>query len=238
MAKDTEELKRQAGEFAVSFVRSGMVVGLGHGSTAAYAMRLLAEKIASGELRSIQAVPCSRVVEQEARKLGIPLTTLEDHPRLDLTIDGADEVSPWLDLIKGRGGALLWEKVVAQASAREVIVADTSKLTPVLGRGPLPVEVIPFGWKTHVEFLQALGAQPRLRVSSEGAPFLTDEGNLIVDCTFPEGLPDPRRLANALEARAGIVGHGLFLGLVTDLVVAGQDGVRHFQRRPDGGPAW
>ncbi len=233
-----EELKRQAGEFAVGFVESGMVVGLGHGSTAAYALRLLAAKLQRGELRDIVGVPCSRVVEEEATKLGVPLATLDEHPQIDLTIDGADEVSPYLDLIKGGGGALLREKVVAVASRREVIVVDESKLVSVLGRAPLPVEVIPFGWRTHLGFLQSLGAQAVLRLTSQGTPFLTDQGNFILDCTFPGGIEAPDKVAAALDARPGVVDHGLFLGLATDVIVAGPQGVRHYRRAPDGGRAW
>ncbi|MGQ9559170.1 MAG: ribose-5-phosphate isomerase RpiA [Candidatus Oleimicrobiaceae bacterium] len=233
-----EELKRQAGEFAVGLVESGMVVGLGHGSTAAYALRLLAAKLHRGELRDIVGVPCSRAVEEEAKRLGVPLTTLEEHPQIDLTIDGADEVSPYLDLIKGGGGALLREKVVAVASRREVIVVDESKLVSVLGRGPLPVEVIPFGWRTHLGLLQSLGARAVLRLTPQGAPFVTDQGNLILDCTFEGGIEAPEEVAAALERRPGIVGHGLFLGLATDVVAAGPQGVTHYRRAPDGGRAW
>ncbi|MDZ7337944.1 MAG: ribose-5-phosphate isomerase RpiA [candidate division KSB1 bacterium] len=231
-------MKRKAGEFAVRFIESGMVVGLGHGSTAVHAVRLLAAKLKRGELRDIVGVPCSRAVEEEATKLGIPLGTLEDHGVVDLTIDGADEVSPSLDVIKGGGGALLREKIVAQATRREVIVVDESKLTPVLGRGPLPVEVIPFGWKTHLPFLESLGAQAKPRRAADGRLFLTDQGNLILDCMFHEGIKEPGRIAAALDARAGIVGHGLFLGLVTDVVVATQTGIRHYTREAEGTQAW
>ncbi|MCR4438476.1 MAG: ribose-5-phosphate isomerase RpiA [bacterium] len=234
----SEELKRQAGEFAVRFVEPGMVVGLGHGSTAIYAVRLLATKVKTGELHGIVGVPCSRAVEEEATRLGIPLTALEERLEVDLTIDGADEVSPSLDVIKGGGGALLREKVVAQASKREVIVVDESKLTPVLGRGPLPVEVIPFGWKTHLPFLQELGAQATLRLAADGVPSVTDQGNLILDCIFAGGIREPHSVAAALDARAGIVGHGLFLNLVTDVVVATHTGIRHYTGRVDGGRAW
>lgn len=238
MTVSSEELKRRAGEFAVRFVESGMVVGLGHGSTAVYAVRLLGTKLRRGELRDIVGVPCSRAVEEEAIRLGIPLTTLEEHSVVDLTIDGADEVSPSLDVIKGGGGALLREKIVAQATRREVIVVDESKLTSVLGRGPLPVEVVPFGWKVHLSFLQALGAQAKPRLLPGGELFLTDQGNLILDCTFPEGIREPERIAAALDARAGIVGHGLFLGLVTDVVVATQTGIKHYTKAAEGQQAW
>lgn len=228
---DRDRLKREAANRAVNLVRSGMVVGLGHGTTAHYALLALAERLRSGVLQEVVGVPCSRAVEEAARKLGIHLTTLEEHPELDLTIDGADEVDPQLNLIKGGGGALLREKVVAQASRREVIVADEGKLSPVLGtRCPLPVEVVPFGWKTHVRSLEGLGAQVALRQIPAGEPFRTDQGNFVLDCRFGP-IRDPRALAEALEGRAGIVAHGLFLDLATDLLVAGPDGVRHLRRR-------
>jgi ribose 5-phosphate isomerase A len=222
-----EDLKRRAAEAAVELVRPGMVIGLGHGSTARYALLRLAELVKAGTLWDLVGVPCSTQVEGEARRLGIPLTTLDEHPELDLTIDGADEVDPELNLIKGGGGALLREKIVAQASRREVIVVDEGKLSPALGtRSPVPVEVVPFGWKTQARYLEALGAQVALRAGPDGAPARTDQGNLILDCRFGP-IAQPEALARRLEGRAGIVGHGLFLGLATDLIVAGRDGVRH-----------
>jgi len=229
MIGDADELKREAAERAVELVRSGMVLGLGHGSTAHYAWLKIAALLRSGDLRQVMGVPCSAQVEREARELGIPLTTLEEHPVLDLTIDGADEVDPEMNLIKGGGGALLREKIVAQASRREAIVVDEGKLSPALGtRCPVPVEVLPFGWKTHLRFLERLGAQVVLRMASAGGPFQTDQGNLVLDCRFgPMG--DLRALAHELDARAGIVGHGLFLGLTTDLFVAEKAGVRHLR---------
>lgn len=226
---DTEGLKRRAAEAAVELVRPGMVLGLGHGTTAHHALVRIAELLRSGELRDIRGVPCSLQVEAAARELGIPLTTLEEHPELDLTIDGADEVDPELNLIKGGGGALLREKIVAQASRREVIVVEEGKLSPALGtRCALPVEVVPFGWKAQLRYLESLGSRVTLR-PGDGAPFRTDQGNLVLDCRFgPIG--DPYALARELDARAGIVAHGLFLGLATDLVVAGPAGVRHLRR--------
>lgn len=228
---DTEGWKRQAAEEAVKLVRSGMVLGLGHGTTAHYALLALAERLRSGALQEVVGIPCSRAVGEAARELGIPLATLEEHPELDLTIDGADEVDPQLNLIKGGGGALLREKIVAQASRREVIVADEGKLSPALGtRCALPVEVVPFGWRTQVRFLESLGAEVALRRVPGGDPFQTDHGNWILDCRFGP-IPDPRALARDLDGRAGIVAHGLFLDLATDLVVAGAGGVRHVRRR-------
>jgi ribose 5-phosphate isomerase A len=227
---DTASLKRKAAWYAAQFVRSGMVVGLGAGSTAAFALRRLGELLREGQLKNILGVPCSLQVEEEARDLGFPLTTLEEHPLLDLTIDGADEVDPNLDLIKGGGGALLREKIVAQASRREIIVVDESKLSPALGtHWPVPVEVAPFGWRSQIPFLESLGARVVLRQEVDGCPFKTDQGNLVLDCHFGP-IPDLRRLATELSQRAGVIEHGLFLGLATDVVVADDKGIRHLKR--------
>lgn len=225
------ELKKQAAYRAVEFVQSGMVVGLGVGSTAIWAVRRLAELLQAGELRDIVAIPCADEVERAARDLEIPLSTLDAYPQIDLTIDGADEVDPHLDLIKGGGGALLREKIVAQASRREIIVVDDSKLVPVLGtHWALPVAVVPFGWGAQVRHLQALGAEEvSLRRTAEGAPFRTDQGNLLLDAAFGP-IERPAELAVRLKERAGIVEHGLFLGLATDLIVAGEGGLRHVRR--------
>ena len=230
MTRNTKHLKQQAAWHAVQFVESGMVVGLGAGSTAAAAMRRIGELLRDGTLENILGVPCSRRVEQEARGIGIPLTTLEEHPILDLTIDGADEVDANLDLIKGGGGALLREKIVAQASQREIIVVDQSKLSPALGTNwAVPVEVIPFGWRSQLSFFQSLGARADLRTNSEGKALKTDQGNVILDCDFGP-ISDPTRLAAELSWRAGVVEHGLFLGLATDVIVAGDDGITHLKR--------
>jgi len=227
---EVERWKKEAAEAAVELVRPGMVLGLGHGSTARYALLKIAELLRAGKLWDIQGVPCSKKVEEEARALGIPLTTLEEHPELDLTIDGADEIDPELNVIKGGGGAMLREKIVAQATKREVIVADFGKLSPKLGtKVPVPVEVLPFGWKTHVRFLEGLGAKVRLRQSSDGSPFLTDQGNYVLDCYFGP-IENPGDLAKELSSRAGILGHGLFLGLVDEAFVAGPEGVRQLRR--------
>ena len=230
MNPDTTQLKKEAAWHAVRFVKSGMVVGLGHGSTALFALRHIAELLDCGQLQNIVGVPCSTQIESEARKLSIPLTTLDEHPIVDLTIDGADEVDPSLDLIKGGGGALLREKIVAQASRREIIVVDESKLTPTLGtRSPLPIEVIPFGWRAQTSYLDSLGMRPSLRRNRDGTPFKTDQGNLILDCHCGP-ISQPIQLAARLKERAGIVEHGLFLGLATDVIVAGSEGIRHLQR--------
>jgi len=203
---------------------------LGHGSTAAFAVRHIAQLLREGRLQKILGVPCSRQVEEAAQRLGIPLTTLDEHTSVDLTIDGADEVDPCLNLIKGGGGALLREKIVAQASRREIIVVDGSKLSPALGtRCPVPVEVVPFGWPAQAAYLESLGARPALRAKSDGSPFHTDQGNVILDCRF-DPIQDPLQLAARLNERAGIVEHGLFLGLATDAIVANNRGVRHLKR--------
>ncbi len=233
MNANISQLKRQAAVRAAEFVESGMVVGLGHGSTAIFAVRRIAELLDTGKLREIVGVPCSLYLRDEARKLGIPLTTLDEHPIIDLTIDGADEVDPHLNLIKGGGGALLREKIVAQASRREIIVVDESKLSPALGtHGSVPVEVTPFGWRVQVTYLESLGARPVLRQNDDGTLFQTDQGNLILDCHFGP-IPDPAHLAAQLNQRAGIVEHGLFLELATDVIVAGEQGIRHLKRDKD-----
>jgi len=226
MRKDrVTEQKREAAERAAEFVESGMVVGLGHGSTAAFAVERIARRLAEGDLTGVLAVPCSIEVAKAAEDLEIPLTSLDDHPVIDLTIDGADEVDPNMDLIKGGGGALLREKVVACASRREVIVVDESKLSARLGtRFALPVEVVPFARGTEMRFLESLGA--RVEVRGGGSPFLTDARNLILDSRWP-GIEDAHGLARRLDERPGIVAHGLFLDLATDLIVAGADGVEH-----------
>ena len=225
-----ERWKREAAEAAVELVRPGMILGLGHGSTARYALLKIAELLRAGKLRDIQGVPCSKKVEEEARALGIPLTTLEDHPELDLTIDGADEIDPKLNVIKGGGGAMLREKIVAQATKYQVIVADETKLSPRLGtKATVPVEVLPFGWRTQVQFLEGLGAQVKLRLNPDGSPFLTDQGNYVLDCNFGP-IADAEALARELGRRAGILGHGLFLGLVDEVFVAGPSGLRRLRR--------
>ncbi len=229
MTDDAERLKRNAAEAAAGLIESGMVVGLGTGSTAIFATRRIAERLSAGDLKDIVAIATSRATNAAAKALGIPMLT-DDIPRIiDIVIDGADEVDPSLNLIKGGGGALLREKIVAQASRRQVIVVDDSKLSPRIGtRRPLPVEVLEFGWRAQARFLEGLGAKvtPRER---DGSLFRTDQGNMILDSHFgPIG--DPAALSVALQARAGIAGHGLFIEIAHDLFVAGADGVRHVRR--------
>lgn len=229
---DIAQLKQQAAEYAAQFVTTGMVVGLGHGSTAIFAVRDIAARLATGELKDIVAIPCSRQTEADARALGIPLTTLEETSIIDLTIDGADEVDPALNLMKGGGGALLREKIVAQASRREIIAVNEEKLVPALGTvWAVPVEVIPFGWRSQADYLDALGAEVTLRRSSDGELFRTDQGNLILDCRFGP-IAQPEKLAAQIRARAGIVEHGLCLGMADDVIIAGPAGIRHLRRKP------
>jgi len=229
MSADT--LKQLAAHYAVKFVQSDMVVGLGHGSTTAFAIEKLAQLLRAGTLANIVAIPCSLEVEDHAKRLDIPLTTLEAHPDIDLTIDGADEVDDQLNLIKGGGGALLREKVVACASKREIIIVHDSKLSDKLGtQFALPVEVVPFAWTIEKRFIEKLGATVALRGSE--IPFTTDQGNFILDCRFPV-IDDTHQLAQLLNARAGIVEHGLFIDLATDLIVANEQGVHHLTAGED-----
>jgi ribose 5-phosphate isomerase A len=226
---DFEQYKKMAAERGVEFVESGTVVGLGSGSTALLAIKAIAARMQAGKLTDIVGVPCSHSVEAAAERLGIPLTTLEKHPAIDITIDGADEVDPQLNLIKGGGGALLREKITAQASRREIIVIDERKLSPMLGTlRVLPVEVVPFGWETHVKYLETLGADVELRCTDDGETYLTDEGNYILDCRFGP-IDNLDLLDRRIKQRAGIVEDGLFIGLASDVIVAGADGVRHIE---------
>ncbi|MCE9667673.1 ribose-5-phosphate isomerase RpiA [Myxococcus stipitatus] len=223
---ETTRYKREAARAAVDrFFLPGMRVGLGTGSTAAFAVRRLAELRGQGRLLDVVGVPTSRATEALARELGVPLTTLEESPELEVTIDGADEVAPDLSVIKGGGGALLREKIVAQASRRLVIVADAAKLSPRLGtHWPVPVEVLPFGWRSQARFLESLGARVTVRLGADASPFLTDQGNLVLDCAFGP-IDDAPSLALRLSSRAGVVCHGLFLGMAHDLVVSGPEGL-------------
>lgn len=224
---DRDELKQAASERAVDWVESGMVVGLGTGSTTLFAIRRIGALVQSGELQNVVGIPTSSASEALAKEVGITLTTLAEHPVIDLTIDGADEVDPALNLIKGGGGALLREKVVAQASLREIVVVDGAKLSPSLGsQHALPVEVVQFAWRPEEEYLTDMGAEVNVRRGDDNNVFVTDEGNWILDCTFPP-IEDPARLSAQLARRAGIVEHGLFLGLATDLIVASDEGVEH-----------
>lgn len=221
-----EQYKANAAEAAVRYLKSGMVIGLGHGSTAHYALTHLASLIQQGLLQDIYAVPCSNQVEEEARNLGIPLISLDERPTIDITIDGADEISADQGVIKGAGGALLREKIVAQVSSKEIIIADDRKISSRLGTvAAVPVEVLPFGWKTQRLYLEGLGAHVQQRLLPDGTPFHSEMGHYILDCTFGP-IAQPHVLAAQLDERAGIIEHGLFLGLATLAIVAGAGGVR------------
>ena len=226
---NADSLKRLAGEHAANFVQSGMVIGLGTGSTAIHATRRIAQRIHSGELTGIRAIPTSRATEASARQLQIPLSDFADIQRIDMTIDGADEVDPELNLIKGGGGALLREKIVAQSTDEFVIVVDESKLSPRLGTiFAVPVEVVAFGWHGQARWLESLGADVKLRMDG-GESYRTDQGNFILDCDFG-AIDDVAALSQLLNGRAGIVEHGLFIGMAGRVVVADVDGIRVQQR--------
>jgi len=216
----------------MAHVQSGMVVGLGTGSTADQFLQALAAALRDGRLKDIRGVPTSRQSEHRATQLGIPLVPLgPQYPAPAVTIDGADEVGPNLDLIKGLGGALLREKIVAQNSAKLVIIADSGKSVKKLGtHSPLPVEVAAFAHETHEAYLRSLGAEPTLRRTADGSVFVTDNSNNIYDCRFPDGISDPHALETALRQRAGIVESGLFLGIAAIAIVADEISVETRQR--------
>jgi ribose 5-phosphate isomerase A len=223
---DAEHFKRLAGEKAVEQVRDGMVLGLGTGSSAKYATIKIGQLWQAGVLTDIVGIPTSSGTEALANEYGIPLTTLDTHPVIDLTIDGADEIDPNLDLIKGLGGALVREKITEIATRYLIIVADDSKMVNKLGtRGPLSVEVTQFAWRHHSRWLESLGCQPVLRGGKED-PYITDNHNFILDCTFPHGINDPAELNMILNNQPGIVGHGLFLGMANEAIVAGANGLQ------------
>jgi ribose 5-phosphate isomerase A len=230
-----EELKREAARFATRWIRDGMVLGLGTGSTVSHLLTEIARQRAEGEWREVVGVPTSEATAARARELGIPLVSLGDRPRVDLTIDGADEVDPQLRLIKGLGGALLREKVVAAASREVVIIVDRSKRVERLGTlAPLPVEVDPFAAPALPGFLRSLGAEPRLRVDSAGAPVLTDGGHQIFDCRFASGINDPEGLEMSLNNRPGVLENGLFLNMADRVVFAGEGGIQVVSRGAEG----
>ncbi|MET0640693.1 MAG: ribose-5-phosphate isomerase RpiA [Hyphomicrobium sp.] len=224
----TDDWKRQAAEQALAYVEDGMKLGLGTGSTAAKFVELLGAKVRSG--LKIICVPTSEATRAQAAALSIPLTTLDDTPSLDLTIDGADEIDEELRLIKGGGGALLREKIVAVASDRLVIIADNSKRVDILGKFPLPLEVVPFGLAATQNLIAKLAADSgcegdiRLRPGTNGKPFVTDNGNLILDCAFG-AIDDPEALEDALKLVPGLVESGLFLGIADVGIIAGPKGV-------------
>jgi ribose 5-phosphate isomerase A len=222
-----DQEKQAAAREAVKLVEAGNVVGLGSGSTAAHAVRFLAERVREG--LKIVGVPTSQKTKQLAEQLGIPLSTLDRHAQIDIALDGADEIDPQLNLIKGGGGALLREKITASVSRRFIVIADSSKRVAHLGKFPLPVEVIPFAEAVLSTRIAALGASVSLRIYAYGNPFVTDEGHHILDCTFGE-IADPAALAGKIRAMPGVVEHGLFIGMAEMAVVGTRDGVIRLRR--------
>ncbi len=216
--------KQVAAEQALKFVRGVRVLGLGTGKTAEYFIQALAGRYQARPWSDFVTIPTSVRTEQLARRLGLPLSTLEAHPQIDLTVDGADEVDPQLNLIKGLGGALTREKIVATASRQFIVIVDDSKLVERF-RGPLPVEVLPFGWKRVQKELIKLGAEPKLR-ELQGKPFVTDEGNYVLDCQFRDGIEDPPALDRTLNDIPGLVEHGLFLEMADRVIVGSASGVQ------------
>ena len=233
MSMDVEAQKRAAAARALTFVRPGMRLGLGTGSTARHFIELLAERVRAG--LAVSAVPTSEATRAQAERAGIALTTLDETPELDLTVDGADEVAPDLSLIKGGGGALLREKIVSAASARMIVIADESKWVDALGRFPLPIEIVPFGATVTQRAIEAVAAEvgcagpALLRATQDGHPFVTDGGHWLVDAQL-QRIADPLALAARLSAIPGVMEHGLFIGLARTAIIAGPSGVRVVER--------
>lgn len=226
-------LKQQSAEFALNYVKSGMFVGLGTGSTTAYFIDMLGERLAAGTLQNIKAVPTSSGTAAKAKAAGILLTTLADvyqerkPPLLDIAVDGADEVDPDLNMIKGLGRALLREKIVEIHTEQFIVIVDESKIVPRLGtRGPLPVEITPFEAEATIIWLNSLGCHAELWREEDGSLVVTDNGNYLALCSFEGGIPNAHALALVLSERPGVVEHGLFLNMARRVIVAGADGIR------------
>jgi ribose 5-phosphate isomerase A len=225
-----DALKAAAADAAAALVQDGMIVGLGSGSTAAFAVEALGRRVREG--LTIAGIPTSESTARQARALGIPVSSLGEHDHIDITIDGADEVEEGtLNLIKGHGGALLREKIVASATRNLVIVVDASKLVPRLGsRVAVPLEVVPFGWQMAASRLRGLGAVPKIRLTADETPFITDGGHYILDCEFGP-IQDPDKLERQLSNLIGVVEDGLFLGMTSTVIIGGEDGVQVIDRR-------
>jgi len=224
-----EELKQKAGEEAAKRVVNGQRIGLGTGSTVRYFLEALGRRLAEGDLSDIVGIPTSERTETLARSLNIVLTTLEETPVLDLCVDGADEVDPKLNLIKGLGGALLREKIVASASRYFIVIVDKAKLVKKLGQDcPVPVEILPFGWSTTAEQIKAIGGNPVLRTEN-ASPYRTDQGNYILDCHFG-AIENPQELGQQLDSFPGALGHGLFLESANEVIIGTPDGVEVLKR--------
>uniref|UniRef100_A0A803KPS0 ribose-5-phosphate isomerase n=1 Tax=Chenopodium quinoa TaxID=63459 RepID=A0A803KPS0_CHEQI len=213
-----DDLKKLAAEKAVDSIKSGMVLGLGTGSTAAFAVARIGELLSSGKLTNIVGIPTSKRTQEQAASLGIPLSVLDDHPRIDLAIDGADEVDPDLNLVKGRGGALLREKMVEAASDKFIVVVDDTKLVDGLGGSRLAMPV-------EVEIFKELGCEAKLRMDGDAKPYVTDNSNYIVDLYFPTSIKDAEAAGREISALEGVVEHGLFLGMASEVIIAGKTGV-------------
>ncbi len=224
---DSQELlKQNAAEKAVEFIESGMILGLGTGSTFKYVLDILAHKVDSKEITNIIGIPTSENTRTLAEKLNIPCGKLSDYPIIDLTIDGADEVDSKLNVIKGGGGAHLREKIIAQATKKYIVIVDESKLSINLGeKCPVPIEVIKVALKVESKYLQSAGAKVMLRKKDDGELFITDEDNYIIDANFGV-IKNPKKLAKQLNKRAGIAEHGLFVDIVDQVIVASDKGVR------------
>jgi ribose 5-phosphate isomerase A len=226
---DIDKLKHAAAARAIEFVRPGMRLGLGTGSTAKHFVTLLGERVRAG--LDVVGVPTSEATRADAERAGVPLATLDEAPALDLTVDGADEVAPDLSLIKGGGGALLREKIVAAASARMIVIADESKYVAMLGRFPLPVEVVPFGLSVTRRAIEDAARDAGCpgpsaqRRTKEGHAFVTDGGHLLIDAALAR-IPDPQALAERLCVIPGVMEHGLFIGLAHMAIIAGSDGIQ------------
>jgi ribose 5-phosphate isomerase A len=229
---DQDRWKQAAADSALALVEDGMVLGLGSGSTAALFVKSLARRITDERLRVV-GIPTSLQTEQQAQTLNIPLATLADRPQIDLTVDGADEIVPGtIFLIKGHGGALLREKIVASASRRMAVVADQTKIVDHLGSlVPVPVEIVPFGWEATQRKLDGLGARPSLRTHGNGQPYVTDGGHYIMNCSFGP-MENPKEIADRLDHVVGVVEHGLFLDFATEAIIAGRDGVHILKKDP------
>lgn len=219
-AVNRDQEKQAAARAAVDLVKSGEIVGLGSGTTAAFAVRFLAERVRTG--LKMLGIPTSIHTQQLAAQLGVPLTALDEHPAIDIDIDGADEIDPHLNLIKGGGGAFLREKIIASVSRRFIVIGDSEKLVSTLGKFPLPVEVVPFAQSLIHTRIKALGARVALRQNAGGKPYVTDEGHHILDCTFGK-IEDPAGLAQKLRSIPGVVEHGLFIGMA-EMALVGKGG--------------
>ncbi len=229
MSTPTDQLKEAAAEASAAQLQNGQIVGLGSGSTAALAVAAIGKRVAQG--LQIIGISTSEKTTAQARELGIPLATLAEHPVIDIAIDGADDVERGtLNLIKGGGGNLLREKIVAASSKRMIIVVDQSKLVDRLGsHSPVPVEIVPFGWEATAKRLEGLNAHPKLRTNQDGSAYITDGGHYIVDCAIGQ-IESASALSDQLDRVVGVVEHGLFIGLASQVLIGNQDGVQTLTR--------